>query len=164
MIFNWKERLKKESDQSIFELYSETERLNIDPQIFAGNLLFERGYDVEKLQEARQMLINTIEENYSAKVPSDENLIARENTKRQIFIRLFLSAGNFLIFFFLFDFKYRIEKISIDNENSAYFFAVLHLIPLCWVKFSNRKALRKARKEFENKNRQIQKLQTELKF
>ncbi|KAF5033617.1 hypothetical protein DSECCO2_604850 [anaerobic digester metagenome] len=164
MIFDWKERIIKECDQSIFELYSETERLNIDPQIFAGNLLFDRGYDVVKLQEVRQRLISTIEDNYSKKFPSDENLIRKENTIRQIFIRLFLSAGNFLIFYFLFDFEYKIEKFSLDNENSAYFFAVIHLIPLFWLKSSNRKAIRKARKEFEYKNRQIQKLRTELKF
>ena len=113
MIFDWKERLKKESDKRVFELYSETDRLNIDPQIFAGNLLFDRGYDVSKLQEVRQTLISTIEKNYSGKFPSDENRIRKNNTMNQIIIRLFLSSGNFLIFFFLFDFDYSVVNSAL---------------------------------------------------
>lgn len=60
MIFDWRERLKRKSNQELLQLFSETQRVNIDPQIYAGNLLFERKYKIDLLKERKLELINAI--------------------------------------------------------------------------------------------------------
>lgn len=51
---DWQNDLKLENDEKLFDIFSDTDRINIEPQIYAGNLLFERGYDLIKLSSAKK--------------------------------------------------------------------------------------------------------------
>ena len=36
MLANWKEKLNKESNERLFEIFSETDRINVEPQLYCG--------------------------------------------------------------------------------------------------------------------------------
>ncbi|MCG8582407.1 MAG: hypothetical protein MI866_20955, partial [Bacteroidales bacterium] len=82
-MINWRARLDKKPDKTLFELYSETNRINIEPQLYAGNLLHERGYNADKLNQAKTALINAIEEQYKRKYYKKQKNIAKEVVFRE---------------------------------------------------------------------------------
>ena len=54
---DWQNDLKLENDEKLFDIFSDTDRINIEPYIYAGNLLFVRGYDLIKLSSAKKKVV-----------------------------------------------------------------------------------------------------------
>lgn len=164
MEFNWKNRFSNENSERLFEIFAEKSRINIEPQIFAGNLLFERNYDVEKLLQAKAELLKSIETTFLLKFGSDTKKIIRENILREILLRTILAVGFFSIYFFFIKQNIAISSFVINYTTVAVVLGALHLIPLFWIKKSNKNALLKVQKEEEKMNLLIQKINSELKF
>lgn len=160
MILNWQEKLSKESNSVLFELFSETDRLNIEPQIYAGNLLYQRGFDPEKLRAAKARLINSIENEFLKKYSTDPNQIKRENTFREVIIRTLIALVLFFLIYHLIEFEFW----GIDNKTLAYLIAALNLSPLLYLKNMNERAIQYVQKQLEKKNQLINKINTELLF
>jgi hypothetical protein len=96
-IFDWKSRLKKKSSSELLQLYSEKERLNIEPQIFAGNVLFERGYDALELRKIKQELIESIEEAFEKRYHTNPDRTRFEKIFSILFYYLILPEFLILI-------------------------------------------------------------------
>ncbi len=137
MKLNWKEDLKKESNNILFEIFSEKNRINIEPQIFAGNLLFERKYDLKKLKIAKKELVLSIESTFKRKHNTDPNKIKKENTIRKIFLQVFLAIVIWRIFYNSSPITLKILSINIDNKIIAVTLIFINFLPLFWLKKSN---------------------------
>ncbi len=164
MKLNWKEDLKKESSTRLFEIFSEKNRINIEPQIFAGNLLFERKYDLKKLKTSKNELIQSIEDAFKKKQNTEPDKIKKENTIREISLRILLAAAIWGVFYNSHPITFNFLSINIDNKIIAVTLIFINFLPLFWLKKSNTKAIRKVEKEIEKKSSLIKKIEIELKF
>ncbi|MBS2099517.1 hypothetical protein [Carboxylicivirga linearis] len=99
------------SNKTLFELFSETNRINIEPQLYAGKLLYQRGYDSEKMDNAKKKLIVAIEEQFKQKYYKDEKKIAKETITRELFTRILISSLVFYSFYASSDFS--IDQLGI---------------------------------------------------
>ena len=142
----------------------EKERINIEPQIYAGNLLFERNFDLATLKKAKQDLIDAIEEAFERKYGSNPKKIKKENTIKELFLRLILSLITFYPLYKFINMQFTASFLDISHEVIAALLALGNFIPLFWLKKFNANAVKKARKESEKKNMEINKIKTELKF
>ncbi len=79
-LFDYKQKLQKESTDNLFSLYTQKKRINLKPQIYAGQLLFNRGYD-------RAALIKTKEELIAALMLAFDNKYELDPKKRRIEIK-----------------------------------------------------------------------------
>jgi len=162
---NWKYSLEKKSDITLFELFSEKTRINIDPQIDAGNLLFDRNYDIESLKKAKLELITSIEDAFQRRYKTDPKKIKRENIAAQITLRISLSI--MLIFLFFLKSKlstFSKSSLTLHSTTFILILSVANLLPLFWLGKSNKKALENVKKEIEKKKNLIEKINTQLKF
>jgi len=164
MKFNWKDSFKEESSNRLFEIFSEMNRINIEPQIFAGNLLFERKYELEKLKITKNELIDSIEYSFNRKYNTDPKKIRKENVIREIIFRAFMAIIAFAIFYFTSPITFSIFSLNIDNKTIAIVLGLTSFLPILWLKKSNERAIKKVEKETEKKNYLIKKINTELKF
>jgi ABC-type multidrug transport system permease subunit len=113
MFTNWKKKLEKESNQRLFELFSETERINIEPQIYSGNLLFDRDYDVNELRKSKYNLISSIEDSFGKKFTLDKKKNRKENIIRELTFRVSFAMIIFAIFYFAPEFEYNFENLTL---------------------------------------------------
>jgi len=164
MKLNWKDRFKQENSNRLFKIFSEKNRINIDPQIFAGNLLFERKYELEKLKIAKNELIESIEDAFKRKYNTEPKKIRKENSIREIILRTLLALVVFGIFYNSSPMSFNVFSLSIDNLTVALIFGLASFLPLFWLKKSNEKAIKKVEKETIKKNNLIKKINTELRF
>jgi len=163
-MINWRARLEKKSNTTLFELFSETYRINIEPQLYAGKLLYERGYDFDKLNQAKTKLIDALEEQFKRKYYKDEKNIAKETVIRELFIRIFISALVFYSFYTSSDIQFEQIGIRIDGKIAAWTLALVNLVPFLWIKKTIKKSIDKVQSELEKKDLVIQRIRTELKF
>ncbi len=164
MKLNWKDSFKEKRSNKLFEIFSEKNRINIEPQIFAGNLLFERKYELEKLKIAKKELIESIEDNFKKKYNLESKEIKKENVIKEIIFRTILSVIIFVIFYKLNSISFSIFSININNKTFAIILSLISFIPLFWIKKSNEEAIDKVQKAIEKKNNLIKKIETELMF
>jgi hypothetical protein len=164
MLANWKEKLQKESNQRLFEIFSETERINIEPQIYCGNLLFDRNYDIGDLRKAKHNLINSIENSFKNRYTLDRKKNNRENTIRELTLRIILGLIIITIFYFAPEFDFKFGNLIIGSKIIAFVLITLNFLPLLRIKKSNEKSIKRAELENEKKNKQIVKINTELRF
>ncbi|MBS2101154.1 hypothetical protein [Carboxylicivirga linearis] len=163
-MLNWKENLNKESKSVLFDLFSETNRINLEPQLYAGNLLFEKKYDIESLIKAKTNLIEAIEKSFTRKYHQDPKKIAKETIIRELFFRFLLTIIIVLTFLQGIEFHYELLNLRIDNRIIAWLLGLINLIPLIWIKTTIRKALSKVKKELTKKDNMIEQINTTLKF
>lgn len=116
MKLNWKDRLKDESNHRLFELFSEKKRINIDPQIFAGNLLFERKYDLELLKNTKKELIESIDDAFKRKYNTEPHQIKKENIIKELVIRTLLALAVFGIILNSNEIRFEFASLIIDNK------------------------------------------------
>lgn len=116
MKLNWKDRLKDESNHRLFELFSEKKRINIDPQIFAGNLLFERKYDLELLKNTKKELIESIDDAFKRKYNTEPHKIKKENIIKELVIRTLLALAVFGIILNSNEIRFEFASLIIDNK------------------------------------------------
>jgi hypothetical protein len=161
---DWQNDLKLENDEKLFDIFSDTDRINIEPQIYAGNLLFERGYDLIKLSSAKKRLIDSIELCFQRKYTLDPIKNRKENIIRELVLKSIIAAILLFIASFTPEFEYNIGNIIINNKLVAYFIVVSTFVPLLWIKKSNQASMRKAVQEQEIKDLKINKINTELRF
>lgn len=164
MKLNWKNSFKEENSNRLFEIFSEKNRINIEPQIFAGNILFERNYDLELLKNTKQELVDSIEIAFHNKYNTDHQKIIRENVVKNLVLRILFAVIIFALFYNSVEIKITYSFMTIDNKLIAYFFGLISFLPLLWIKRSNRKAIEKVEKKTEKKENLIQKINTELRF
>ena len=164
MKLNWKDSFKGENSNRLFEIFSEKNRINIKPQIFAGNLLFDRNYDLEKLKTAKNKLIESIEDAFKRKYNTDPKKIRKENLIREIILRTLLAIIVFGIFYNSSQMTFNLFSLNMDNKTIAIILGLTSFLPLFWLKKSNNKAIKKVEKEIEKKDNLIKKIETELKF
>jgi hypothetical protein len=164
MKLNWKDRLKDESNHRLFELFSEKKRINIDPQIFAGNLLFERKYDLELLKNTKKELIESIDDAFKRKYNTEPHQIKKENIIKELVIRTLLALAVFGIILNSNEIRFEFASLTIDNIIIAIILGALSFIPLIWLKKSNENAIKKVEKESLKKNNMINKINSELRF
>ena len=164
MKLNWKDRFKQENSNRLFEIFSEKNRINIEPQIFAGNLLFERNYDIESLKKTKNELIESIEDAFKRKYNTDPRIIKKENLVREIILRTLLAISIFGIFYNSSPMSLNLISLTIGNKIIAIIFGLICFLPLFWLNKSNEKAIRKVKKESEKKKNMIKKIDTELRF
>jgi len=162
MIFNWRERLKKESNQDLLQLFSEIKRINIDPQLYAGNLLYERNYKIDLLRERKAELINAVQVAFNNKYHTDPQKIKRENTIREIILRGLLALMSFSALYYL---MYKDGNIlGIPNRYFPFLLGALQLLPLLRLKKSHQRAIQKVEREGQKKEELIEKIKMELRF
>lgn len=164
MKLNWKNSFKDESSSRLFEIFSENKRINIEPQIFAGNLLFDRNYDIESLKKTKIELIESIEEAFKRKYNTEPKKIRKENVIKEFFLRTVLALIVFGIFYNSSEIKFNLLSLTIDNKTIALILGITSFLPLFWLKKSNDRAIKKVEKETEKKNNLTQKIKTGLKF
>jgi len=156
---DWEKNLQKKNNKELVSLFSETSRINIDPQIYAGLLLKERNYNVDALIKIKKNLIASLEDQFNKKFGKTDIEIKRENLFKEIFQKV--TAGIFIMVS---------VRLSISNLNLPYkdlipYLAfLLCLIPLINLRKSNEKAIRQANKEKEKLDTVIDKLDKELIF
>ncbi|WP_289056097.1 hypothetical protein [Carboxylicivirga marina] len=93
---DWKKRLEEKTDRELIKLYSETDRINLEPQIYAGQILIRRNYNKTELKRIKDTLIQSIKEKSERKYGKNESEIKRENTIKLIFFRIIGGIGFFL--------------------------------------------------------------------
>ncbi|KAF0202161.1 MAG: hypothetical protein FD170_2132 [Bacteroidetes bacterium] len=164
MKLNWKDRLKDESNHRLFELFSEKKRINIDPQIFAGNLLFERKYDLELLKNTKKELIESINDAFKRKYNTEPQKIKKENIIKELVMRTIFALAVFGIIINSNEIKFEFESLIIDNKIIAIIMGALSFIPLIWLKKSNENTIKKVERESLKKNNMINKINSELRF
>lgn len=164
MKLNWKDRLKDESNHRLFELFSEKKRINIDPQIFAGNLLFERKYDLELLKNTKKELIESINDAFKRKYNTEPQKIKKENIIKELVMRTIFALAVFGIIINSNEIKFEFASLIIDNKIIAIIMGALSFIPLIWLKKSNENTIKKVERESLKKNNMINKINSELRF
>ncbi len=164
MKLNWKDSLKEENSERLFEIFSQTKRINIEPQIFAGNLLFERQYKLEKLKIVKHELIASIEEAFNRRYNTEPSQIKQEHTIKEIFFRTLLAIIIFGVFYNVSAIHVNILSIHIDNTTIAVLLGLTVFVPLLWLKKSHAKAIKKVEEAREKKDNLIKKIETELRF
>lgn len=163
-MFIWKIKLLKKSNTTLFELFSETNRINIEPQLYAGKILYDRGFDREKLNNAKTKLIDALDEQFARKNYQDDKNIARETILKELFIRLLISVLVFYSFYTSSDIQFEQLEIRIDSKLAAWTLALVNLIPFFWIKKTIRKAIDKVQQEFKDKDLIIERINSDLKF
>lgn len=164
MKLNWKDRLKDESNHRLFELFSEKKRINIDPQIFAGNLLFERKYDLESLKNTKKELIESMEDTFKRKYNTEPQKIKKENIIKELIMRTIFALAVFGIIINSNEIRFEFASLIIDNKIIAIIMGAFSFIPLIWLKKSTENAIKKVEKESLKKNNMINKINSELRF
>lgn len=164
MKLNWKDSFKEENSNRLFEIFAEKTRINIEPQIFAGNILFERDFELEKLKSAKNDLIDSIEDAFNRKYNIDPLKIKKENVIREIILRTLLAIIVFALFYNSSTLTINIMSWNIDNKTIALILGLTSFLPLLWLRKSNEKAIKKVEKETEKKDNLIKKIETELRF
>ncbi|HRZ42064.1 MAG TPA: hypothetical protein P5228_05105 [Bacteroidales bacterium] len=164
MNLNWKDSFKEKSSDRLFEIFSEKERINIDPQIFAGNILFDRNYEIERLTRAKSELIDSIEDAFSRKYNTNPQKIKKENTIRELIIRSIIALTVFWILINSNDISLNYFSATINHKTVAIIFGLINFLPLFWLNKHNNKAIEKVERETEKKRKLIHKINAELKF
>lgn len=163
MNLNYKENLKRESNSVLFKLFSERKRINVEPQLYAGNLLFERNYRLEELKSSKEDLLIEIEEAFNRKFDTNPQKLIRENTVKEILLMLMsaivILGPNTLINKIIYQ-----QVMGVSTVYIPYIMAVACFIPLFWLKKRNQKAVKKMERKKVEKNLLLTKIKTELKF
>ncbi len=158
---DWKRNLEKKSNKELLQLFSETQRINLEPQIFAGQILKSRNYSTQELLEIKNKLISKLRVQFETKYGKNDAEIKRENYLKQLFYRILMGL---FVWFFL----YRIiltSNLFLDFSYRSvipYLGGIFCLIPLMNVRKTHREAI-----EFVNDKRvkleeDIEKLNQEL--
>ncbi|WP_321517082.1 hypothetical protein [Marinifilum fragile] len=161
-MLNWRNNLNKKSNKELLDLYQECKRINIDPQIYAGNLLFERGYNPTELVRIKNDLKNAIEAAFEKMHGKSHSEIVKENVIREFFYCTILAV--------LLTFGYsRQGFIKFDDlfESNILVYVILVCISflrMLFIKRSNQKAIQKFQKSLNEKQELISKIDRELKF
>ncbi|RKE03671.1 hypothetical protein [Marinifilum flexuosum] len=161
-ILDWKKKLNKRSNTELLDLFRESNRINIDPQIYAGNLLFERGYNSAELLRIKNDLKNAIEVAFEKMHGKSHSEIVRENVIRELFYCTMLAV--------LLTFGYSKQGfIKFDDlfESNIPVYVVLICISflrMLFIKRSNQKAIQKYQKSLQEKQELVAKINRELKF
>jgi len=161
-MFSWKENLNKRSNRELLSLFKETKRINIDPQIYAGNLLHDRGYDLFELQKIKsnlKLVTSTAFENKQGKNYSE---VIKENIIRQLFACTMIAAILVLPHFRFVS----PNGISLPDEKivRCIILTCLAYSPLLFIKKSNKRAVQKFEKDLQKKKDLLSKIDRELKF
>jgi len=164
MFTNWKEKLEKENNQRLFEIFSEKERVNLEPQIYSGNLLYDRNYDISELRKVKNCLVISLEDSFKNRYTLDRKKNKRENIIRELSLRILFAILMFSILHFAPEFEYNIGSLTLNMQIIAFTLILFNFLPLIWIKKSNEKSIRKAEAENEKKNELITKINTELRF
>lgn len=161
-MLNWRNNLNKKSNKELLDLYQECKRINIDPQIYAGNLLFERGYNPTELVRIKNKLKDTINAAFEKMHGKSHSEIVKENVIREFFYCTILAV--------LLTFGYsRQSFIKFDDlfESNILVYVILVCISflrMLFIKRSNQKAIQKFQKSLNEKQELISKIDRELKF
>jgi hypothetical protein len=156
---HWRKNLQKKTNKELVSLFSDTNRMNIDPQIYAGLLLKERKYDVDELIRIKESLIDALTDKFDKKFGKTDDEIKRENLFKEIFHRV--VAGIFIME----SVRLFISDLNIPYKDIIPYFAfLLCLTPLLSLKKTNEKAINQVNKKREELNRLIDKLNRELTF
>lgn len=151
-------------DERLFEIFSEKIRINPIPQIFAGNLLYDRGFNKESLVNAKNELIETIEDTFN----KIHNQVPRKIKTQNVLVKVLIAVLLFsLAYRFLFSSdseKVSLIYYSVDRYIVMIFIGTCLLMPFLWIRKSNQRAIKKVENEVEKKNNLIRKINTELKF
>ncbi|WP_321299771.1 hypothetical protein [Marinifilum fragile] len=161
-ILDWKKKLNKKSNTELLDLFRESNRINIDPQIYAGNLLFERGYNPTELLRIKDDLKDAIEAAFEKMHGKSHSEIVRENVIRQI--TYCTMSAVLLTFSYSKQTIFKFDDL-IDSNFTAYAILIcLSFFPLLFIKRSNQKAIQKYQKSLQEKQELISKIDRELKF
>lgn len=161
-MFNWKSKLDKKSNTILFELFSETNRINIEPQLYAGKLLYERGFDQKKLSQTKLKLKEVLEEKFDNKNHKDDKKIAIKTVFKEVIFKVLISAILFYSFYNSSEIQIEKPEIIIDNKLAAWVLALLNLIPLLWIRRIIRKAIEKVQMDIRKNDLTIQRINSEL--
>ncbi|PXY00686.1 hypothetical protein DF185_12300 [Marinifilum breve] len=161
-ILDWKKKLNKRSNTELLALFQESNRINIDPQIYAGNLLFERGYNPTELLRIKNDLKNAIEAAFEKMHGKSYSEIVRENVIRELFyctmlavlLTLGYSRQGFLEFDDLFESNIPVYVVLV----------CISFLRMLFIKRSNQIAIQKYQKSLQEKQELISRIDRELKF
>jgi hypothetical protein len=161
-MLNWRNNLNKKSNKELLDLFQECKRINIDPQIYAGNLLFERGYNAVELVRIKNTLKDTINAVFLKKHGKNHSEIIKENVIREFFyctiLAVLLTFGysrqGFIKFDDLFESNIRVYVILV----------CISFLRMLFIKRGNQKAIQKFQKSLNEKQELISKIDRELKF
>ncbi|MCT4638717.1 MAG: hypothetical protein N4A72_13540 [Bacteroidales bacterium] len=159
MKLNWQERLKDKSNKELITLFSETDRINIEPQLCAGNLLYTRDYKTEELRTIKEKLKQTIEQNFNNRYYTNPKHIITENIVKIIVLNLmFIGFALFASVIVSEIVKYYLYPWAIILVS------VLVIVKLLFIKRSNRRAIKKVERARANKDELIKHIENELRF
>ncbi|MCU4162625.1 hypothetical protein [Carboxylicivirga caseinilyticus] len=161
-MLDWKRKLDTCSSNELFDLFRDTNRINIEPQLYAGNLLFERGFDLNKLIKVKLSLKESLQHAFDKKYHTNPRKIIRENVVSEITLRIILfviTAGMLVI-------AGKVINIELFGISIAqmYWIAFFQFLPLIRINKSNEKAIRISKEAEEKKDRLILQIEKELKF
>lgn len=161
-MLNWRNNLNKKSNKELLDLYQECKRINIDPQIYAGNLLFERGYNPTELVRIKNDLKNDFSHAFEKMHGKSHSEIVKENVIREFFyctiLAVLLTFGYSRQSFIKFDDLF-------DSNILVYVILVcISFLRMLFIKRSNQKAIQKFQKSLNEKQELISKIDRELKF
>ena len=138
---DWRRKLKKKTNEELLSLYSETVRVNLEPQIVAGQILNSRNYDKKELIRIKENLIIALREQFERKYGKTESEMMRDIILKEIFIKTFMGVMLFVslkigidLGLFLSEFEFR--------DMVPYVGLILSLVPLLNYKKSNERAIR----------------------
>jgi hypothetical protein len=160
----WQKQFRKFNNERLFEIFSEKQNFNLEPQLYAGNLLFDRNYDLEKLQRAKSELIAFLEEAFLRKFDVDPKVIKRKNTIYQLFWILLSAILIFQLTITETDMEFYLLGIRFDHADISIIMLVLCFIPLLWIRKKNKHAINHVRMREQKKNYIIDRIKKELKF
>lgn len=163
-MYDWKDNLNKKTNRELFELFSETNRINLKPQLYVGNILFDRGYKVDALIQVKSELIKSIEVTFAKKYSLDPKKIAQRTVSTELFLRLLSACAVFFIFYLRSESNTDILNITLNTKVMAYILGILSFLPLLWIKKTIRKATEKAHQKQAEKDKSIAVINTVLKF
>jgi hypothetical protein len=160
----WQQHFREMNNKQLFEIYSEKQNFNLEPQLYAGNLLFDRNYDLEKLLDAKRELIESLEEAFLQKYDVDPKVIKRKNTIYQLFWMLISAIMIWHSTIFIKNLEFHLLGIRLGQVETIGIMAIVSFGPLLWLRKRNRQAINNVRIKEKEKNYIIERIKKELNF
>lgn len=160
----WQQQFREMNNEQLFEIYSEKQNFNLEPQLYAGNLLFDRNYDLEKLQHAKRELIASLEEAFLRKYDVDPKVIIRKNTIYQLFWMLISAIMIWQSTISIKNIEFHLFGIRLGQAEMIVMMAIVSFGPLLWLRKRNRQAINNVRIKEKEKDYIIERLEKELNF
>ncbi|WP_321280303.1 hypothetical protein [Marinifilum fragile] len=161
-MLNWRNNLNKKSNKELLDLFQECKRINIDPQIYAGNLLFERGYNAVELVRIKNTLKDTINAAFLKKHGKNHSEIIKENVIREFFYCTMLAV--LLTFGYSRQGFIKLDDLFDSNILVYVILVCISFLRMLFIKRGNQKAIQKFQKSLNEKQELISKIERELKF